>query len=114
VANQRARIFRRQLTDAELSLWNGLKALNLPHTHFRRQVPIGPYVADFACHAAKLIVEVDGGQHGQDECVASDAERSTFLEARGYKVLRFWNPDVLCNTDAVVETILREVAARTR
>ncbi len=71
--------------------------------HFRCQVPIGPYYADVACHAARLIIEVDGCQHG--EAVEYDAERSRFLESRGYRVLRFWNNQVLQELDSVLTAI---------
>ena len=68
---------------------------------FRRQVPIGPYIADFLSAEARLIVEVDGGQHGAE----ADAERTVFLEAQGFKVIRFWNHEVLGNLNGVLETI---------
>ncbi len=70
---------------------------------FRRQVPIGPYIVDFACLASKVVIEVDGGQH--TEALDYDAARSAWLEARGYQVLRFWNNDVLSNTDSVLMVI---------
>ncbi|MFZ1991976.1 MAG: DUF559 domain-containing protein [Alphaproteobacteria bacterium] len=114
MASPTARKFRKQLTEAELKLWRALQALDLTYTHFRRQVPIGPYIADFACHTAKLIVEVDGGQHGEPIGQLRDVERSAFLESRGYKVLRFWNIDVLQEMESVIETILAELRERTR
>ncbi len=80
--------------------------------HFRRQVPFGYYIADFACHSAKLIIELDGSQHGKDDEIAYDAERTKFLETRGYKVLRFWNSDVTANLDSLVEFIFAEAKAR--
>ncbi|MBI2584933.1 MAG: endonuclease domain-containing protein, partial [Rhodospirillales bacterium] len=70
---------------------------------FRRQAPLGPYVVDFLCFDARLVVEVDGGQHADD--AAADLARTTWLEAQGYRVLRFWNHDVLRNRDGVVEAI---------
>ncbi len=73
--------------------------------HFRRQVHIGPYIADFACHASKLIVEVDGGQHADN--VAEDQQRTLRFEADGYRVLRYWNNDVLANVDGVLADIQR-------
>jgi len=79
--------------------------------HFRRQVPIGPYIADFACHRSKVIVELDGSQHGLDENVQRDAKRTAFLNSRGYRVLRFWNGDVLKNLDNIVEDIVRSAAS---
>jgi very-short-patch-repair endonuclease len=72
-------------------------------------VRIGPYIVDFACHQAGLIVEVDGGQHG--DAIAADSKRTRFLEAEGYRVLRFWNNDVLLNTDGVLEIIQRTITA---
>jgi very-short-patch-repair endonuclease len=73
---------------------------------FRRQVPLGPYIVDFACHAPRLVVELDGGQH--DEQAGQDA--AAWLESQGYRVLRFWNPDVLRETDNVVEMIWAALA----
>src|SRR5262249_35580093 len=74
-------------------------------SHFRRQVPIGPYVVDFACMAARLIVEVDGSQHGSDQGHARDEERTRWLEKEGYRVVRFWNNDITQNVEGVLETI---------
>ena len=96
----RARRLRRNATDAESVLWFGLRD-KLAGTRFRRQAAFGPYFADFACHAAKLIVEVDGGQHN----AGRDAVRTEFLNGEGYRVLRFWNNDVLSNLGGVLETI---------
>lgn len=101
-ATQRARSLRRNATDAEKALWYALRQA-IPQAKFRRQVPIGRYIADFASHSAKLIVEVDGGQHGEQ--AGYDAARTQFLESEGYRVIRFWNNDVLANTDGVVEQI---------
>jgi len=75
--------------------------------HFRRQAPIGKYVADFCCHSARLVIEVDGGQHNEETGLARDAERTAWLESQGYRVVRFWNNDVLENMDGVTDTILR-------
>ena len=80
--------------------------------HFRRQVPIGRYIADFACHSARLVVEIDGSQHSEPEHVQYDAERTAFLNGRGYHVLRFINADVLRNCSDIVETIFAEAKAR--
>jgi very-short-patch-repair endonuclease len=71
---------------------------------FRRQYPIGPYIADFACVAHKLVVEADGGQHAESD---GDAPRTAWLEKRGWRVVRFWNNDILSNTQGVLETVLR-------
>ncbi|SDY63779.1 Very-short-patch-repair endonuclease [Lysobacter sp. yr284] len=100
---QFARRLRRTMTDAERRLWFHLRDRRLLGFKFRRQVPIGSYVADFACMQRRLIVEVDDGQHGA--CLA-DAVRSMALQAEGYRVLRFWNNDVLLQTQAVLEQIL--------
>jgi len=98
-----ARRLRKTPTDAEIRLWSRLRRKQLEGARFRRQQPIGPYVADFFCPEARLIVEVDGGQHAQDQI--RDAVRTRWLEGRGYRVLRFWNNDVLANTDGVVLAI---------
>ena len=99
-----ARGMRKEPTEAEQKLWWHLRhRLPVEGTHFRRQVQIGPYLADFACHRSKLIVEIDGGQHA--ERTAQDAARTVRLEAEGYRVLRFWNNDVLSNTDGVLTVI---------
>lgn len=97
-----ARALRRRMTDAETHLWRALRAQQLCGAKFRRQVPFGPYILDFACHAARLVIEVDGGQHAES---ASDIKRDRYIEASGYRVLRFWNNDVLANLDGVLETV---------
>lgn len=99
----RARELRHNLTDAERHLWSCLRARQVADTRFNCQFPIGPYIGDFVSRAAKLVVEVDGGQHG----VATDADaiRTAFLKRKGYRVIRFWNHDVLSNTDGVIAVI---------
>src|ERR1041385_1765336 len=97
-----ARRLRRDQTDAERKLWFRLRDRRLAGLKFRRQMPIDRYVADFCCESARLIVELDGGQHV--DRTAADAERT--LEAHGYLVLRFWNNDVLQNIDGVLQTIV--------
>lgn len=101
---QFARQMRTGPTDAERLLWRHLRAHHFAGCKFRRQQPLGPYIVDFVCFSARLIVELDGGQH-----LAStrDAERDRRLRASGYTVLRFWNDDVLVRTEAVLEEILR-------
>ncbi len=101
-----ARQLRLNPTDAEIQLWSRLRRRQLDGFRFRRQHPLGPYVVDFFCPAAKLIIEVDGGQHADDS-----ETRTIWLEARGYRVIRFWNNDVLANTEGVVLTILGALRA---
>ncbi|HUC60901.1 MAG TPA: endonuclease domain-containing protein [Alphaproteobacteria bacterium] len=98
-----ARRLRKTPTDAEIRLWSRLRRNQLDGFRFRRQQPIGAYVVDFFCPEARLIIEVDGGQHAIDE--VRDAKRTQWLEGRGYRVLRFWNNDVLGNTDGALGTI---------
>ncbi len=99
-----ARNLRRKMTEAELKLWNALRDRQLAGHKFRRQHPIGPYVADFYCEAKRLIVEVDGGQHTTNK--QADAERTEWLKTRSYRVIRFWNSDVLTNLEGVQTVIL--------
>lgn len=79
--------------------------MEISGSHFRRQVPIGPYVVDFACMAAHLVVEVDGSQHAEEHVEAGDLERTRWLESEGYLVVRFWNNEVVRNRDAVLDVI---------
>jgi very-short-patch-repair endonuclease len=90
-------------TEAERKLWWHLRyRLSMSDTHFHRQVRLGRYIVDFASHRARLVVEVDGGQHAEQ---SSDIERTRFIESEGYRILRFWNNDVLSNIDGVLEVI---------
>ena len=107
-----ARELRKNSTDAERILWSELRDHKLKGIGFRRQVPIKNYIVDFACHAAKLVVELDGGQHFSDQSEQADAARSAVIEARGFKVLRFSNLDVITNRVGVLETIAAAVAER--
>jgi very-short-patch-repair endonuclease len=102
-----ARRLRKNSTDAETRLWSRLRRKQLDGFRFRRQVSLGPYVADFVCFEARLIVEADGGQHAER---AADAARTAWLERRGYRVLRFWNNDILGNTDGVIQSIRSALA----
>src|SRR5258708_6848130 len=104
VGPQRSRELRTASTDAELKLWSMLRNRGLGGFKFRRQFPIGGYIADFVCIERKLIIEVDGFQHVERE--QYDRQRTADLNARGFRVLRFWNNDVLENTDDVAEEIL--------
>jgi very-short-patch-repair endonuclease len=93
------------MTDAEKKLWWQLRALPLEHGHFRRQATIGPYFVDFACHERRLVIEVDGSGHSDPNRATRDSTRTAFLSSFGYRVLRFWNNEVLCETDAVMAAI---------
>ncbi len=94
-----AKAMRREMTEAELKLWNELRAHRLMGLSFRRQMPIAGCVVDFARPLHKLVVEVDGSQHGDADRLAADKERSTKLQALGWTVLRFWNDDVVKDID---------------
>ncbi|MEQ8309819.1 MAG: DUF559 domain-containing protein [Sphingopyxis sp.] len=98
----RARQLRRDATDAEKRMWRALREA-FPHAKFRRQQALGPYFADFASHAARLVIEIDGGQHG--EAVAYDEARTRFLNGEGYRVIRFWNDDVMTNIEGVLAQV---------
>jgi very-short-patch-repair endonuclease len=93
------------MTDAERKLWWHLRRLPMENGHFRRQATIGRYFADFACHQHRLVIEVDGSGHGEDRQLAADAERTAYLTSRGYRVLRFWNNEVLQQIDGVMSAI---------
>jgi very-short-patch-repair endonuclease len=99
-----ARKLRRASTEAEARLWHHLRNRQLLGFKFRFQMPIGRHVADFACEQARLVIELDGGQHTDRP---ADAARTAAIEALAYHVLRFWNHDVLANTDGVLEEIAR-------
>jgi very-short-patch-repair endonuclease len=104
VNRTRARTMRSEPTEAERKLWWNLRhRLALPTSHFRRQVHLGRYIVDFASHSLKIVIEIDGGQHAVQS--KQDAMRTRFLESEGYRVLRFWNNEVLGNIDGVLEVI---------
>lgn len=98
-----ARNLRKNLTDAEQKLWQRLRKRQVFDYKFRRQAPLGHYIVDFVCHEAKLVVEIDGSQHKLE--AQYDAKRSAWLKSEGFDVLRFWNNEVLCNIDGVVQKI---------
>jgi very-short-patch-repair endonuclease len=99
----KARLLRKNQTDAEQLMWKLLRNRKLCNHKFRRQFPIKPYIADFACLELKLIIELDGGQHA--DRINYDNQRSLFLEQHGFKVLRFWNNEVIENIEGVLEAI---------
>jgi very-short-patch-repair endonuclease len=99
----KARRLRRDMTEVEKRLWYLLRRGQFEGVKFKRQVPIGPYIVDFACLSWRLIIELDGGQH--DSQRKQDARRTAYLEAEGYRVIRFWNNEVLENLDYVLATI---------
>ena len=100
---------RKEPTAAEARFWHEVRNQQLDGLKFRRQVPIGPYIADFMCVEHRLIVEIDGGQHAE---AAADTERDEFLKSQGYAVLRFWNHDVLINIESVIDTVLHRIKER--
>ncbi len=100
-----ARTLRRNATRAERRLWPGLRREQVAGFRFRRQVILGRFIADFACHDARMIVELDGATHSTDEEIARDAARSAALAAQGFDILRFTNEDVYSNLDGVLETV---------
>ena len=101
-----AKAMRKALTEAELKLWNELRAHRLMGLSFRRRMPIAGHIVDFACPARKLVIEIDGVQHGDDAHVEKDGERTARLEALGWTVLRFWNDDILRDIDNVCQHIV--------
>lgn len=111
MANERARQLRSNMTEAEKALWQRLRILRPLSHHFRRQVPMGPYIVDFCCHRAKLVIEVDGGQHASADNVKLDAKRTMWLENEDYRVMRFWNNEVMSNLEGVMDVILKALTA---
>ena len=105
-ANSRAKELRKRDTVAEHKLWEALRGRRLNGAKFVRQLPVGPYFADFACREKKLIVEVDGATHGEAHEIVHDFARTEYLEAQGWRVIRCWNRDVFENLNGVCETIL--------
>ena len=94
------------MTDAERRLWSHLRASQLDGMKFTRQFPIGDFIVDFACRSLRLAIELDGGQHAENP---ADDNRTRIIEAHGYRVIRFWNNDVLQNIDGVLTVILEEL-----
>jgi very-short-patch-repair endonuclease len=98
-----AKVLRKNFTDTERLLWKYLRAKQTEGCKFRRQEPIGSYIVDFVCQEKRIIIEVDGSQHSVER--ERDRERDNWLEGQGYKVLRFWNNEVLTNTEGILEVI---------
>ena len=111
---QPSRKLRTNMTDAEQKLWSRLRGKQLLDVQFYRQKPLGPYIVDFYSHAAALVIEVDGGQHYEEEHARKDAERDEHLSVLGLRVMRFDNLQVLLETDAVVEEIFKAIEERTK
>ena len=103
---ERARELRKRMTAPEAKLWNALREIRPLGFHFRRQVPLGRYFADFACHKSWLIVEVDGETHTSDAALRYDAARDAFLRGEGYRVVRVSNFEVMRNVDGVMTLVL--------
>ena len=110
VKRERARELRLDAPHAERKVWRALRNRGLDGFRFKRQVPIGPWFADFCCHEAKLIVELDGYHHAETK--VHDERRTAWLEREGYRVIRFWNGDVFTSFDAVLEEIARVARER--
>jgi len=108
LTRQFVRTLRKRMTDAERRLWYYLRDRRLGGWKFRRQYPVGPYIVDFICPEKNVVIEVDGGQHAENE--EMDLQRSAYLNKMGYRVFRFWNNQVLQETEAILEAILAILA----
>jgi very-short-patch-repair endonuclease len=104
-----ARSMRRIATDAERKIWLLLRDRRLDGIKFRRQVPFGPYILDFVCFERSLVVEIDGGQHAGSK---SDQARDRHLKAKGFRVVRYWNTDVLQNPDGILTDLITQLGAQ--
>ena len=109
MSRQRARHLRKNMTDAEHNLWARLRRRQVHGCKFRRQQPLGPYIVDFVCLEKRLVVELDGGQHTDQQ--EYDARRTAWLQKQGFRVIRFWNQEVLVETEAVVQALAAELLA---
>jgi very-short-patch-repair endonuclease len=110
----RARRLRTNATQAERYLWFFLRALRPHGHHFRRQAPMRHYILDFVCHSAKLVIELDGSQHADPDTEGYDARRTAFLQSQGYRVLRFWNGDVVNDRDGAMVAVWSALETPTR
>ena len=111
MAEPKARELRIDTTDAERRLWSALRGRRLEGYKFCRQHPLGPFISDFACLEHRLVVEADGGQHADSD---DDRRRTAWLERRGWRVVRFWNNDILANPAGVEDVVLQELEGHTR
>ena len=109
---QKAKQLRRNSTDVEKYLWAKIRNRQLENWKFRRQLPVGHYIVDFACSELRLIIEIDGGQHAEQ--VLYDLRRTRFLQSKGYQVIRFWNNEVLENIEGVLEALTLTLSQRER
>ncbi len=114
MANEFARRLRKNMTVDELKLWDELRLLRKRGFHFRKQAPLGPYIVDFVCFSAKLVIEVDGVQHNSTAARAKDAVRDAFLAGEGFKVLRFTNGEVTNTLDGVMLEVLEALGLAVR
>ncbi len=112
IQRHNAREMRKSMTDAELKLWNCLRAHRLMGLGFRRQLPISSYIVDFACPEHKLIIEVDGSGHNDDKQIEYDERRTTFLQSQGWCVIRLWNNEVLDNIENACAHIIAVLQER--
>ena len=110
IAVTRARRLRRDQTEAERRLWSRLRGHQVDGVQFRRQQPLGPYIVDFVCLSHRVVVELDGSQHADQE--AYDDERTKWLKEQGFRVMRFWNDIALRETDGVIAAIQDALSAR--
>ena len=106
----KARNLRREQTKAESVFWNAVRNRQFYDLKWRRQVPVGRYIADFLCESKKLIIELDGGQHATDDARRYDKKRSQILQQYGYRVIRFWNDGILNNLNGILDGILDSLA----
>ena len=107
-----AKEMRSNMTPAETKMWRFLRGKRFQCLKFKRQVLIGNYIVDFLCEDKKIIIEIDGGQHNEELNIQSDKNRTRYLENNGYKVLRFWNDEVMKNINGVMEVIFREIEGK--
>jgi very-short-patch-repair endonuclease len=107
-------MLRKNATDSERRLWRSLRLLKHSGLHFRRQAPIGPYFADFACHRAKLVIELDGGHHASAAQIIHDRQRTKFLQSIGYEVIRFWNFETFLNEQEIASYVYSLAISPTR